>query len=117
MVRLTAARAVRDGRATPKGARPDGASMFVADDANLLDAGEESQRHDGAPAPGWDSLAEPVQLALAAAAMRRAASVIAGQAETLACEMEAGTLEDRGGPEALRLLAVLVRVTTEADPA
>jgi hypothetical protein len=91
--------------------------MFVADEANVLDAGQDGQRQDGAPAPDWDSLAEPVQLALAAAAMRRAASVIAGQAETLASEMEAGGLQDRGGPEALRLLAVLVRVTTEGDPA
>jgi hypothetical protein len=90
--------------------------MFVADDANLLDADQDTKRHCGA-ASDWDCLAEPVQLALAAAAMRRAASVIACQAETLASEMETGGLQDRGGPEALRLLAVLVRVTTEGDPA
>jgi hypothetical protein len=90
--------------------------MLVADDANLLDAGHDSRQHIGTTAADWDKLAEPTQLALAAAAMRRAASVIAGQAETLACEIEAGGLQDRGGPEALRLLAALVRITTEGDP-
>ena len=61
----------------------------------------------------WDSLAEPLQLTLAAAALRRAATTLAQQAETLAREMEAGGLEDRGGPEALRLLAAIVEVTGE----
>ncbi len=61
----------------------------------------------------WDSLAEPLQLILAAAALRRAAATLALQAETLAREMEAGGLEDRGGPEALRLLAAIVEVTGE----
>jgi hypothetical protein len=30
--------------------------------------------------------------------------------------MEAGSIQDRGGPDALRLLATLVRVTSEGDP-
>jgi hypothetical protein len=61
----------------------------------------------------WDSLAEPLQLILAAAALRRAAATLALQAKTLAHEMEAGGLEDRGGPEALRLLAAIMEVTGE----
>jgi hypothetical protein len=36
---------------------------------------------------------------------------IAGQAEILAAEMEIGTIADRGGAEALRLLAAMVRLS------
>jgi PPE-repeat protein len=61
----------------------------------------------------WDSVAEPLQLRLAAAAWRRAAASIALQAETLAREMETGMLEAWDGPEALRLLAAVLRVTSE----
>jgi hypothetical protein len=42
-----------------------------------------------------------------------AALTIVDQAEVLAVEMEAGSLSDRGGPEALRLLAAVVRITGE----
>ena len=59
----------------------------------------------------WNSLSEDLQLVLAREALLRAAETIAGQAETLAQEMEAGCLEDRGGPDALRLFAAVVRVT------
>ena len=59
----------------------------------------------------WDGLPEELQLRLAREALRRAASTIAGQAETLAGEIEAGALTDRGGPEALRLLAAVVRLS------
>lgn len=57
----------------------------------------------------WDLLSEPLQLALAREAMRLAATTIAEQAEVLAEEMEAGALNDYGGPNALRLLAAVVR--------
>ena len=57
----------------------------------------------------WNSLPEPVQLYLAQQAFRQAAETIAGQAEVLAREFEAGTLADRGGAEALRLMAAIVR--------
>ncbi len=60
----------------------------------------------------WNLLSEELQLALSAAALRQAADTFAGQAELLAGEMEAGTLADRGGPEALRLLALVVRETS-----
>lgn len=58
----------------------------------------------------WNLLSDDLQLALANEAMRRAAEAIAGQAELLAEEMEVGGLLDRGGPDALRLLANVVRV-------
>ncbi|MBV9734411.1 MAG: hypothetical protein JO209_00775 [Acidisphaera sp.] len=62
--------------------------------------------------PGkWDLLPESLQLMLSREALRRAAETIAGQAESLAEEMEIGSLSDCGGPDALRLLAAVVRVT------
>ena len=44
------------------------------------------------------------------ASLRQAAETLAGQAELLAGEMESGTIADCGGPEALRLLAAVVRL-------
>ncbi|MGC4106915.1 MAG: hypothetical protein QM753_11270 [Thermomicrobiales bacterium] len=58
----------------------------------------------------WDHLPDDTQLELARAALRRAVETFAGQAEILAGEIESGLLADRGGPEALRLLAAVVRV-------
>jgi len=57
----------------------------------------------------WNLLNDGDQLALSQAALAQAADTIAHQAETLAEEMECGALDDRGGPEALRLLAAVVR--------
>ncbi len=57
----------------------------------------------------WNALSEPLQLALSREALHRAGLTIALQAEALATEIETGTLSDRGGPEALRLLAAFVR--------
>ena len=65
--------------------------------------------------PDWNSLPEDLQLVLASEAMRRAVETIAGQAEALAGEIEAGGIADRGGPEALRLLAAVVRLSAR-DP-
>ena len=59
--------------------------------------------------PGWHDLPEATQLTLAREAIRRAVDTVASQAEQLAEEMEAGALDDRGGPDALRLFAALVR--------
>ena len=59
----------------------------------------------------WNALSDDLQLALSGEALRRAAETIAGQAEILAAEMESGGLIDRGGPDALRLLANVVRAT------
>lgn len=61
----------------------------------------------------WNLLSEDLQIALAREAMRRASDTIAGQAELLAGEIEDGALSDRGGPNALRLLAALVRLGGE----
>ena len=64
------------------------------------------------PAPrAWDSLSDDAQLLLARQALHRAAESITRQAECLAGEMEDGAVPDRGGPEALRLLAAIVRAT------
>ena len=60
----------------------------------------------------WQSMPEGLQTALAGEAMRRAALIIAEQAELLAVQFRAGTLEDRGAPDALILFAALLRETT-----
>jgi hypothetical protein len=60
----------------------------------------------------WQAMPDDLQLALAREAMRRAAETLADQAEILALEMEQGALLDRGGPDALRLFAAVVRATS-----
>lgn len=57
----------------------------------------------------WNALPEALQLYLAQQAFRQAAHTIAGQAEVLAQEFDEGGLADRGGAEALRLMAAIVR--------
>lgn len=59
----------------------------------------------------WDVLSDAAQLELAREAMLRAQDTIARHAELLAEEIEAGAIADRGGADALRLLARMVRVT------
>jgi len=59
----------------------------------------------------WNQLSDDLQLTLSREALRRAAETIADQAEVLAEEMESGALADQGGPDALRLLAAVVRVS------
>jgi hypothetical protein len=61
----------------------------------------------------WNFLSDELQLVLSREALRRAGEIIAGQAEILAGEIELGFLSDRGGAEALRLLAGVVRVTAQ----
>src|SRR5579875_1814946 len=65
----------------------------------------------------WNSLSEPLQLQLAAAALREASENLASYAEALASEMESGFMSDRGGHEALRLFANIVRAVHAAEPA
>jgi len=62
--------------------------------------------------PDWKHLPDELQLVLAREALRRAAETLAEHAELLAIEMEGGTLQDRGGPDALRLFASVVRATS-----
>ena len=57
----------------------------------------------------WMLLPEDLQLTLSQEALRYAAETLAGHAELLATEMEGGALADRGGPDALRLFAAVVR--------
>lgn len=59
----------------------------------------------------WNTLPDDMQLVLSREALRRAAETLAEHAELLAEEMESGTLTDRGGPDALRLFAAVVRAT------
>jgi hypothetical protein len=63
------------------------------------------------PPADWNGLTEDLQLVLSREALRRAAETLAEHAEILAKEMEAGALLDRGGPDALRLFAAVVRTT------
>lgn len=63
----------------------------------------------------WSVLSNDAQLLLAREALVRAGEMIASQAECLASEMEGGTLHDRGGPDALRLLAALIRMQGTED--
>jgi hypothetical protein len=65
------------------------------------------------PPDSWITLPENVQLVLPPEVMRRAAATLAEQAELLAEEMEPGTLSGRGGPDALRLFAAVVRATND----
>lgn len=64
----------------------------------------------------WNLLSDDLQLALSSAALRRAADTVADQAELLAGEMEMGILADHGGPDALRLLAAVMRETGRCGP-
>ena len=59
----------------------------------------------------WNLLTDNQQLVLSREALRRAAETLADHAEILAREMEHGVLLDRGGPDALRLFAAVVRTT------
>lgn len=68
-----------------------------------------------AMSPGpWHTLSDELQLAIAREALRHAAQTLAAQAETLASAIETGALSDRGGPDALRLFADVLRAT-QAD--
>jgi hypothetical protein len=62
--------------------------------------------------PAWQDMPDELQLVLAREALLRAATTLAEHAEILALEMESGSLMDRGGPDALRLFANVVRATT-----
>jgi hypothetical protein len=61
----------------------------------------------------WNAMPDELQLVLSREALRRAAETLADHAELLAEEMERGTLSDRGGPDALRLFAAVVRATND----
>jgi hypothetical protein len=63
----------------------------------------------------WNALSDYAQAALSRAALAHAARMLAGHAETLAREMESGHVADRGGSDALRLFAAVIRVTGQDD--
>jgi hypothetical protein len=63
----------------------------------------------------WHGMSEALQTALAQQAMHRAAMIVAEQAEMFARQFSAGTLQDRGAEDALRLFAALLRETSTAS--
>lgn len=65
------------------------------------------------PPSEWNQLPDEMQLVLTREALRRAAETLAEHAELLAVEIEEGALHDRGGPDALRLFAAVVRATQQ----
>lgn len=65
------------------------------------------------PPADWNLLNDDLQLALSREALRRAAETLAEHAELLAAEMDNGALIDRGGPDALRLFAAVIRATNQ----
>ena len=65
------------------------------------------------PPSDWNLLPDETQLVLTREALRRAVETLAEHAELLAVEIEEGALHDRGGPDALRLFAAVVRATQQ----
>ena len=65
------------------------------------------------PPADWNLMTDELQLALSREALRRAAETLAEHAGCWRCEMEHGTLNDRGGPDALRLFAAVVLATNQ----
>ncbi len=63
----------------------------------------------------WKALSDVTQLALAQQALSRAAATLAVHAEVLADEFECGALADRGGADALRLFAAIVRINSNEE--
>jgi hypothetical protein len=63
----------------------------------------------------WNLLSDELQLSITREALRRAAETFANQAEVMALEIESGSIDDRGGADALRLFAAVIRVTS-SDP-
>jgi hypothetical protein len=64
----------------------------------------------------WNCLSDETQLLLSRQALQHALANLAHQAEILAEQIETGVLADRGGPDALRLLAALARVMDDCAP-
>jgi hypothetical protein len=62
--------------------------------------------------PDWDDLTTDTQVRLARSAIQLAAAILARHADALAEQMENGTLDNRSGREALRLLAMVMRFAT-----
>jgi hypothetical protein len=83
--------------------------------AAAVDHAARMARRNGNPMPhaNWITLTDDQQLAMAREALRRAAETLADHAEVLAVEMDQGTLADRGGPDALRLFAAVIRATNQ----
>ncbi len=69
-------------------------------------------RKHSSSAVDWQTMPDDMQADLAQQALRRAALIIADQAELFSVQFVAGTLQDRGASDALTLFAALLRETT-----
>jgi hypothetical protein len=76
----------------------------------VRDTPGSERAEDHAMFADWNQMSEDLQIGLAREALSRAVAMIAEQAEALADEIERGSLTDRGGPNALRLFAAVVRI-------
>lgn len=76
-----------------------------------------ASRRDAFSHRDWSLLSDEQQLALSQQALLQAVHSVAGQAEGLARAIEAGDLDDRGGPDALRLLARLLSLVAAPQSA
>ena len=63
----------------------------------------------------WWGLSDEILLASSREALLPVSETLAAHAEGLAEEVESGTLLDRGGPDALRLFAGVVRSTSAEE--
>ena len=62
-------------------------------------------RHDVA---GWERISPCMQVTLSSEALKRARLIIGAQAQMLADQMDRGALPSFDGPDALRLLAMIL---------
>jgi hypothetical protein len=110
-----------DGRVEQRGPAGDNLPLRIARQDAAAPGQSARHRQKGVadgnamPPADWNLLPEAMQLALTREALRRAAETLAEHAELLAIEMEEGALTDRGGPEALRLFAAVVRATQQDE--
>jgi len=86
-----------------------------ANDSRATDGKADDRRARVRANAEWHGMSEELQTALAQQAMHRAAMIVAEQAEMFARQFSAGTLQDRGAEDALRLFAALLRETSTAS--
>jgi hypothetical protein len=102
---------VRTGGGRQNGARTDSPN----DNSRANDSRANDSRAKLRVNAEWHGMSEELQTALAQQAMHQAAMIVAEQAEMFARQFSAGTLQDRGAEDALRLFAALLRETSAAS--
>jgi len=106
---------LNDGRANDGPANDGPANNSRANDSRATDGKADDRRARVRANAEWHGMSEELQTALAQQAMHRAAMIVAEQAEMFARQFSAGTLQDRGAEDALRLFAALLRETSTAS--